>query len=143
VDAEVYSPKDLTCTGCYLAHAEMQWGLSKSLFSQSNVIYALGGGYFDLGAGLVRAGRFGPAVEAGLMLNPWQPFKLRFKANANGDLFQPYREPIFGTFGLDQSYAWSAHWESRLEGRHVFTAGASDKSVPVYYDAKLSLQYYF
>lgn len=143
VDAGIEAPKDLACGGCHVAHAEMGWGASVNLLSESQVAYLLGGAYFELGSGLERPGRLGPAIEAGLLFNPWQSYKLRLRSKTYADAFQPYRPPVFGTVGLDQSLAFSAHWEVRLEARQVFTLGAQELSPPAFYDGKLSVQYYF
>jgi hypothetical protein len=144
VDIEVEQPKDLACANCYLGHAEIAWGPTFRLFSPQWLFYTVLGPYFEAGGGLSdRPVRYGPGGEAGILANPWQPYKLRLRALSYGDIFQPYRAPIFGELGFDQAISWSAHWESRLEARQVFTAGASDKNLPSYYDAKVSLQYYF
>jgi hypothetical protein len=143
VDLEIENPKDLDCDGCHVFHAEIEWGASIRLLSDHFLLYGLAGAYVDAGSGLVRSYRLGPGTEAGLLWNPVQLYKLRFRGRGNGDVFQYSRPPIFGSVGFDQSFGWNAHWETRLEALKVLTAGAEEKSVPSYLEAKLSLQYYF
>jgi hypothetical protein len=122
----------------------MAWGASARLFSERAVAYALGGGYLDLGSGLERVGRLGPELDAGLLLNPFRPYKMRGRAQLYADLFQPYRRPFFASLGVDQSLAFSPHWESRLEVKDVFPFGGDGGlPQPSYYEGKLSLNYYF
>jgi hypothetical protein len=142
VNVELLQAKDLVCPECRLFRAEMAWGASKHLFSDDYIAYALAGGYFDLGSGLDRVGRFGPETDFGLLLNPWRPYKIGGRAQLYADLFQPYRPPFFASLAVNQSLSFGPHWESRVELRDVFPFG-SDALSSSYYEGKLSLLYYF
>ncbi len=143
VNIEIQSPKDLSCEYCQVFHSEMAWGASVPMISSHFLAYVMGGAYFDAGSGLTKAYRLGPTCEMGFLFNPWQPYKLRIKNNFYGDLFQSDRAPGFMVAALDQSYSFNAHWETRLEWRKVMSLFPKNNFSAHYFDAKISLQYYF
>ncbi len=143
VGLEIRNPKDLTCADCEVFHGEMGWGGSVNLFSDFGIIYALAGGYTEVGPSLKRYFRVGPMVDAGIIVNPGAPYKLRLRGLGYGDVFQQSRAPVFGSLHVDQSIAWSPHWETRLEGRKNLTWRTRGDSISDSSDVKISLSYYF
>ncbi len=143
VNVEVATPKDLFCTDCHVLRSEMGWGTTLNLLSPKNIAYALGGAYVDIGSGLGRLYRWGPDFDVGVLSNPWDPYKIRLRSRTYFDIFQSDRPLLFETLELDQSYSWLPHWEVRVHGNGTQGLSNPDKKAPIYYEGKLSLNYYF
>ncbi len=140
MDAGIEAPKDLACEGCHVFHAGMAWGASLDIWRGRTVGYGLAGAFFDFGSGLARSFRLGPTAEAGFLSNPWQPYKIRIEGKLYVDPFQPYRSLLFSKWGVDQSFSWNSHWETRLEAQLVLAMVGAPQP---YSEAKFSVQYYF
>ncbi len=143
IDVELSTPKDLLCTDCHVLHTEMGAGATLNLFSPKSLIYGLGGAYVDFGSGLGRFYRLGPGFEVGILANPWAPYKIRLRSLTSLDVFQSERPLTFETIEVSQSLSWIPHWEMRLNGIGTSSLGTHINQAPIYYEGKLSLNYYF
>jgi len=142
INIALTTPKDLLCRDCHVLRTEMGWGATLKLLSSNPLAYGLVGATVDLGSGLGRFYRFGPTVEVGVLANPWKFYKLRLRSLTYFDLFQTDRPPAFETLEFSQSISWLPHWEVRLLGQTTRGWGPANYLLPIYYEGKLSLNYY-
>jgi hypothetical protein len=146
VRMEIQSPKDLLNPNAHVLHAETEWGGAVNIGSEKSIAYGLLGGYLDIGSGLGRFFRFGPAFELGFLTNPWDWLKIALRSTTYGDLLQarPYRSLGFEVLELSQAFSWLPRFDLRLIALTILPIGfGPESSDHSYEEGKISLSYFF
>ncbi|MBI3558218.1 MAG: DUF4105 domain-containing protein [Deltaproteobacteria bacterium] len=132
---DYYSPKDLDCTTCHLGRAQAGLGATVELFTPDAIAYALAVLDFEAGGAVRKGFRWGPQLQAALLMIPHPDYKLQLAANLASDLLQPDRRKFHALLEWNQSLALSRNWEIRT---------ALSLISPVNYrEAKVTLNFYF
>ena len=136
---DYYSPKDLTCTTCHLGRAEVGAGATLELFSPDYIAYALGVLDFEVGSAVRMGYRWGPKIQAALLLNPHPRYKMQLACDLASDLLQTDRPRGYLEMEWNHSLSLSQAWELRAGLKFVGPLSA----LASYYEEKLTLNYYF
>jgi hypothetical protein len=105
--------RDYGCLDCVHGYFDAGAGGSFSLGSDKNLLFVLFGGQFEPARTLPRGYRYGPNIELGVVANPWENYKLSFKARQQWDLEQSVRASSVLSVMADQSFAIQRNWEVR------------------------------
>ncbi len=135
-----FSPKDFGCARCLVFHLSGNFGGAVNVLTESDVLYALPGLYFEAGEGLRGRPRFGPLARLGWIWGPFRFFKFQLEYEAVADIFQPYRRQFFHQLSPALSMSFSPSVEVRLRGQGNFSATFQDEP---FLESKADLNVYF
>jgi hypothetical protein len=141
VDVAYVSPKDLICLNCHAVMVEGGVGVAAKLLSNRLIAYGLGLLRFESGSAIENSVRFLPQVQAGLISQVVDHYKVQATISHIQDVFQNARRRSFYTAEFNQSLSIRPEWELRLMSRAVRTQ-VSQKNAS-YTEAVLSMSHYY
>lgn len=131
--------RDFGCADCHVLHFDAGAGATLPVFGERNVAYAMFDLQTEYGTSLARDFRLIPNLEAAMLLNPFDRYKLLVRGTANYEwpkTLSAFRDrAAFYGASLIQSFALSESWEIRLAGEGTWPAR--------YREGKLTANFYF
>lgn len=139
--ADYYSPKDFGCWNCHAVRFLGGPGVTVECFTPKVVAYFFN--LFNLEYGTSLNFRFAPQGQLGLLMNPWQNYKLQLIGNVLWDVFPGTRQSHFSELTVQQSLSMKQNFEFRSSLSVLIPSKPSLAGGGSLSEGKLTLHWYF
>jgi len=113
LDSGLYTARDYGCLNCRHVFLELGGGASANLFSSRYLVYTLATARGEIYDKISSGYRYGPGVEAGMLLNPTDPLKFRLLFKQFWDIDHDERSRTLQNYMFQSSYSLARNYELR------------------------------